>query len=249
VTNHPAGAPCWFELTSPDPVASRAFYESLLGWEAEPEPLLGPGVTIERVAGEPAASVRAGDSDEARWHVFVRVDDLDATAAVKAAGGRASAPVELGGAAKVAHCTDDAGIAFSLWQAGELNGAANRGPGTFCWGERLSRDEARARRFYGAVFGWTVEPRPREEYVYEDWMLQDVDVAGLMPVLPSSWPADLPDQWLGYLTVASWEATADHVVALGGTVAAPERIAPGTTVMCRDPHGTVFGIIEFNGDV
>jgi uncharacterized protein len=45
---YPSGVPCWIDLGSGDPDRSRAFYESLFGWEADD---LGGGSALWRRPG------------------------------------------------------------------------------------------------------------------------------------------------------------------------------------------------------
>lgn len=55
-TTVPSGAPIWIDLATSDLAASRAFYDTLFGWESrEPDPHMGGYLNFihhgERVAG------------------------------------------------------------------------------------------------------------------------------------------------------------------------------------------------------
>jgi len=65
-------------------------------------------------------------------------------------------PLDVAGAGRMAVLADPASAAFSVWQAREHRGAriVNE-PGSVNFNVLNTRDPEAARRFYGAVFGWT----------------------------------------------------------------------------------------------
>jgi predicted enzyme related to lactoylglutathione lyase len=58
--------------------------------------------------------------------------------------------------------------------------------------------------------------------------------------------ADLPPQWIPYITVENLESSAARCVALGGRVLAGPRGMGGTARCCiiRDPAGAVAALYE-----
>ena len=57
VTEHPPGAPCWFELGTTDQAAAKNFYAQLFGWAPFDSPM-GPGqyYTMFKLDGHVAAA-------------------------------------------------------------------------------------------------------------------------------------------------------------------------------------------------
>jgi uncharacterized protein len=158
------GVPCWVDTNQPDPEAAVAFYRGLFGWDFED--VTPPGAPLRyflallrgaAVAG--VASQPEGTQRPVAWDTYVWVEDADAVAArVGAAGGSVlSEPTDVGDAGRAALCADPEGAAFCLWQAKEHRGAAIvNEPGSLNFNDFNTRDLDRARRFYGAVFGWEV---------------------------------------------------------------------------------------------
>ena len=109
----------WNELSTPDPVAARAFYGELFGWTSEefmPMGELGEyrffahdGQTIGAVCG-----VMPGGS--AKWRYYVRVPSISAAVeAVKAGGGVVSVgPHEVPGGDHIIIGNDPQGAEFAL---------------------------------------------------------------------------------------------------------------------------------------
>ena len=87
--------------------------------------------------------------------------------------------------------------------------------GTFVWNELLTRDVEAARKFYGAVAGWTFKPMPIANGTY--W-LAEIDgrpVAGIM-AMPEDLPATVPPHWFEYLQVTDVDACLRAVTQHGG---------------------------------
>lgn len=115
-------------------------------------------------------------------------------------------------------------------------------PGAFSWVELMTTDTAAAAKFYGELFGWTCEKS--EEFDYSIFKLNGQMAGGLMGMPPGcpSGPA-----WGNYVTVASADATAAKVKALGGKVLVEPRDIPtvGRFAVLQDPQGAVFSIMQW----
>jgi uncharacterized protein len=75
------------------------------------------------------------------------------------------------------------------------------GVGIPCWMDLLTSDAARAREFYGRIFGWqALEPSP-EFGGYFMFTLDGAPAAGGMPILPemAAMDVDMTDGWGVYL--------------------------------------------------
>jgi predicted enzyme related to lactoylglutathione lyase len=221
--------PYWTELPGPDPEVAE-FYRRLFGWD---EPATGPGARSDG------------------WQVFIPVSNVEATVSVvRQEGGTVERTTGSAGRTVTATCLDPRGARFTVCLPDARPAPVGGEHGAFCRAELLCFDRAAAERFYGAVFGWTTDPRVRPDYTYYDWMLGETDIAGLMPLIPPGWRADLSEQWIVYFQVDDYDATACRVCELGGTVEVPrERIPPGWVLVCRDPRGTLFHVIEFASGV
>ena len=284
-----AGVPCWVDVASPEPRATADFYRDLFGWVIEDRAPAAPGGAYlwaqldgEDVAGigAPATSgatttsgaTRAGTA-AASWRTYVRVTDLDATAArVAGAGGTlvtaAFAVPEPGRAALFA---DPAGAVLGVWEPSEHPGAQRvNEANTWNFNTLRTPDPDGAKRFYAAVFGW--EPRLADfgaatatmwclpgygeqvEREHPGWMQGHadrgsppgfVDVVGWLEALPVDTPGGGP-AWGVELTVDDTRATTRRALTLGARVEVAPFDAGGLwSAVLRDPQGAVFALNDF----
>jgi uncharacterized protein len=114
--------------------------------------------------------------------------------------------------------------------------------GEFCWNELLVADEAGARQFYSSVFGWSTEPFQGGNTDYTLWKNKGKNIGGLMK-RPRE---DIPPHWLGYVTVADVEATAQKAKAAGGKLLMEPFDVPsvGRIAVMQDPQGAALGLIQ-----
>ena len=90
--------------------------------------------------------------------------------------------------------------------------------GAPCWVDLMTSDQAKARAFYGELFGWTSEDPGPEFGGYINFSKDGVMVAGCMTSDPQS-PA--PNVWSVYLATDDAQATVDAATANGGQVIVP----------------------------
>lgn len=87
--------------------------------------------------------------------------------------------------------------------------------GRFCWHDLATNDLEDARRFYGALFGWTAEARPldggRSYTVFSD---AETEVAGAYSAGPEC--GDVPPHWTCYVAVDDVDAAIERAAGLGG---------------------------------
>jgi predicted enzyme related to lactoylglutathione lyase len=115
-------------------------------------------------------------------------------------------------------------------------------PGKFVWVDLVTDDVAAARKFYGALFGWTFQDLGA--YVIAE--NQDRPVGGMFQ---RPRPADRPEgtpRWFGYVSVSSVERAQRAVTKAGGRVLAPPQKLPkrGEQAIFADPEGVAFGVIK-----
>jgi predicted enzyme related to lactoylglutathione lyase len=116
-------------------------------------------------------------------------------------------------------------------------------PGAPCWIDLMTSDIAKARRFYGELFGWEYETGDEEKYGgYTTARKNGKTVAGLMQKDEDQ--AGMPDVWSTYLRSDDAEATAAAVTANGGQVYMPPMDVPeqGHMAIFGDASGAAIGI-------
>lgn len=248
------GTPCWVDLSSPDPVASAAFYGELFGWRARTEPVpeaagyrlfaLGDGAGECEVA---AVLPLTSEGQQPAWTTYVSVTDVDATVkAVEAAGGQVlTGPLDMLDQGRMAIFIDAAGAVIAAWQPRRFQGAALAGDrDTYCWSELVCRDIDGARAFYGEVFGWQGDTRPFGPSSYTEWKIDGRALAGMVQ-MNEQWPAEIPPHWMVYFAVDDCDACASRTAELGGTVSVrPTDIPTGRIAVLSDPHGAFFSVIK-----
>ena len=108
-----AGAVNWFEVAVEDTGKAAAFFGAVLGWQTTQ---YGDEDYHLVTNGSPGAiGVKGTHLPHSR--VYFSVDDLDAALTRTAElGGKPGAAVAVPGLGRIAHCEDDQGTAFSLYQ-------------------------------------------------------------------------------------------------------------------------------------
>src|SRR5262245_48300955 len=144
----------YYVLHLPDSVQGKAFYRAVLGWDAE------PGDDPKRyyhVGGSSPAGGIAGGASEPSITAYLLVNDAKETvAAIRGLGGQAADPSQSASGWS-AECTDDQGAPFAIWQP--ESSYAPAGPPKCDIGDLFHfvvrvKDDERAKRFYGELFGW-----------------------------------------------------------------------------------------------
>lgn len=118
-------------------------------------------------------------------------------------------------------------------------------PGKFCWAELATLDVAAAKKFYGALFGWTFADFPMGEFgEYTIFRINDRDVAAAYPMMPDQRAQGIPPNWMSYVSVASADDIAAKTPTLGGTVLAEpmDVFEMGRMVVLQDPTGAVMAV-------
>ncbi|HEY4827052.1 MAG TPA: VOC family protein [Solirubrobacteraceae bacterium] len=263
---YPQGVPSWIDTEQPDPEAAQDFYRRLFGWTFETvSPPGAPLYAIATLDGRDVAGLSLADPGAASWNTYIAVDDADATAArVADAGGQVpTAPFAPGPAGRTAFCTDPAGAAFRLWQAGKRLGAqVVNEPGSWNFSD-LHTDRRDTTDFYVGLFGWVVEDLGFATMVrrpgYADHLAATVDpdirarhqaggappgfsdaIAWIAPLEPGTTP-----HWHVAFAVADRDATVDSATQLGAEVLAAEDSRWTRTAVIRDPQGAMFTASQF----
>ncbi|HYM65785.1 MAG TPA: VOC family protein [Patescibacteria group bacterium] len=120
-------------------------------------------------------------------------------------------------------------------------------PGTFCWVDLTTTDQAAAKEFYGGLFGWEAEDMPVGEGVfYSMQRLGGRDVAAISPQPQQQREAGVPPVWNSYVSVESADAAVERAKELGGTAHAPafDVMEAGRMGVIQDPQGAFFLVWE-----
>ncbi|HJU46655.1 MAG TPA: VOC family protein [Gaiellaceae bacterium] len=260
--------PCWVDTTQPDPDAAATFYGGLFGWDFEDRmPPGAPGrYLVGRIRGGDVAAVSSvpeGAPSHAVWNTYIWVDSADETTArAREAGGRVlSEPFDVMDAGRMAVLADPQGAVFCLWQAGEHRGAriVNE-PGSLNFNVLQAGDPEAAKRFYGAVFGWTTLELGSGTFwtlrEYGDYLEEltpgtrertaELGAPGFEDVVAALSPTTGGASWSVSFSTDDADATAARAVELGGTVVAPPVDAPYSRMtVLGDPQGGTFAATAF----
>lgn len=116
--------------------------------------------------------------------------------------------------------------------------------GTPCWADLMVDDVAKARDFYGTLFGWEFAESP-DSGGYVICLKDGRPAAGIGPKSMAGDAAkDMPSNWTVYLAVDDADAITAAAKAAGATVfEGPMDIMQyGRMAVMADPTGPVFGV-------
>lgn len=254
VDGMPLGHPCWIELATSDPAASRTFYERLFGWTSEVDEEFGGYTTFSLDGAKVAGAMGkdhmpdggAGIPDD--WAVYLHVADAAATLERAAAHGGTvvAGPEVLGDLGTMGFVVDPGGAAIGLWQPDQHTSfgvvAEPNAPG---WFELHARDFAGAIAFYETVFGWTTSSTgDTDEFRYSTLEEGEKAAAGVMDG-SGFLPEGEGEHWSVYFTVADTGTAVDRAVELGATlVQGPDPTPFGTLASLTDPTGVLFKLTD-----
>ena len=113
--------------------------------------------------------------------------------------------------------------------------------GTPSWTDLQTSDQAGAKKFYSALFGWDYDDQPMgDDAVYSMATKNGKHVAALAPLQGEG----VPPHWNTYVTVDDVDKTAAAVPGAGGTVIAPpfDVMDAGRMAVIADPTGAMLCI-------
>ena len=118
-------------------------------------------------------------------------------------------------------------------------------PGKIGWIDITVDDAEGLRDFYAAVAGWKPQPVDMGDYADFNMTMPDSGrpAAGICHARGSN--ADLPRQWMIYITVTDAEASAAACVDNGGKVlVGPKGMGGGKFAVIQDPSGAVAALYQ-----
>lgn len=243
--------PCWVDLSSNDPAASRDFYTKLFGWTADGAGDAADGYVMFKRDGRDVAG--AGPLRDAQqptaWTMHVLVDSVDDAVqrATKNGAKIRLEPTEVREQGRVAVLEDPSGAVFGVWQPRGHDGWQVSGePGSACWFELQSLDLEPAKDFYAHLFDWksTKLELPSQGYTTFGYHSNDAFAGGMQR--PHVQPQQLPSFWQPYFAAADVDEMSARAEALGATLLAPPQEAAniGRWAVLQDPQGAMFGLLR-----
>jgi predicted enzyme related to lactoylglutathione lyase len=117
--------------------------------------------------------------------------------------------------------------------------------GAFSWCELLTTDVDAAKRFYGTLFGWTLEDVNMTGTTYTLVKTGEQGIGGIMQTPRQA--AGAPPHWGAYVTVDDVDATAGKAVELGAKICVPPTDIPNVGRFCvlQDPQGAAISVITY----
>lgn len=117
--------------------------------------------------------------------------------------------------------------------------------GMFGWFELQTRDVAAAKKFYGALFGWTTAEMDVPGMPYTVVSSGGEEIAGMMTIPAEA--REMPPCWGIYISVDDVDASVRQAGSLGAAVVVPPTDIPsvGRFAVLRDPQGAVFSVITY----
>src|ERR1700681_1953832 len=250
VSSH--GCFVWYELTTTDVAAAKAFYAKVVGWGIRDASMPGAAYTLF-TAGEVAVAGLMDLPDEARkmgalprWMGYVGVDDVDvATDRLKRLGGTVYVPpTDVPDVSRFSVVADPQAATLTLvkWvNPGQEEPAAQGSRGHVGWHELSAVNWEKAFAFYGELFGWQ---KAHAEVggigTYQLFSAAGQTIGGM-----SNKPPTMPMPfWLYYFNVGDIDAAAERVKAGGGKILEGPLEARGGNriVRCTDPQGAMFAL-------
>ncbi len=248
----------WYELTTTDMDAAKAFYAEVIGWSTRDASMPGMAYTLF-TAGEASVSGVTELPDDAtttgampRWIGYVGADDVAATAnRIKRLGGAVHIPpTDVPNISRFAVVADPQMATFALFKwltPGQQQPAAPGVPGGVGWHELLATDWAKAFAFYAELFGWQkVAADVDATDTYQLFSAGGQTIGGMFtkpPMVPMPF-------WLYYFNVADIGAAAERVKAGGGRILeGPVEVSGGRRIArCTDPQGAMFALTATRSD-
>jgi len=120
----------------------------------------------------------------------------------------------------------------------------NASIGTIEWRDLTVEDATSIRDFYQSVVGWTHTPISMGDY--DDYAMVTANgdtIAGICHAKGSN--AEIPPQWLMYITVADLDESLAQSQALGGKViSGPRDIGSDRYCIIADPAGATVALYQ-----
>jgi predicted enzyme related to lactoylglutathione lyase len=255
----PQGEFIWYELMSPDPEGSKAFYDAVVGWDiSEAAPEFQGYRMIGRSDGKFAGGVLPISAEMQQhgarptWLGYIHVTDVDRSVGkIEQAGGKSlMPPTDIPNVGRIAMVADPQGAPFYVMKPIPPAGDPNAKSDVFSaseqqrvgWNELQTSDVEGARRFYGDQFGWGSEEYMDmgEMGLYRFFDQQGTRIGALFDASNGQ-----RSHWRFYIRVPSISAAKEAAERGGGTIhMGPHQVPTGEYVVIgSDPQGAEFALV------
>jgi uncharacterized protein len=117
--------------------------------------------------------------------------------------------------------------------------------GSFCWVELATTDQNAAKKFYTALFGWSVDDSPMgPDDFYTMFKLSGRNAGAAYTMRKEQRAQGVPPNWMLYIAVGNADQSVAKAAQAGGTVHAPafDVMEVGRMAVLQDPTGAVFSL-------
>jgi predicted enzyme related to lactoylglutathione lyase len=252
---NPHGSFIWYELMTPEPGGAITFYDQVIGFTIDRDPVEGMDYRMITVPDGMVGGVLTLTNEMREhgarpcWLAYIGVDDVDATVEkLLDLGGSVLMPARDLPVGRIAMVADPDGAPFYVMKdaSGETSTAFVGGEGSYGhanWNELATRDQDRAFAFYSALFGW--EKGEGMDMGPDAGWYQMLDRGGQSFGAMMDAQGEMPAMWNIYFRVPSIQISSDLVPVLGGTIYHGPLEIPGgdSIVIGGDPEGATFALV------
>jgi uncharacterized protein len=241
---------CWIEVATSNQNAAKSFYSALFGWTATDVPTRPNQLySLMELDGRIAAGLYTMHEEESEagippnWKLYMATANADETAQKAGELGAKviDQPFDVMDRGRAAVFHDPTGAPFQVWQPNKRGGLGVVGePGSFCWADLITSDQARAKRFYEGLFGWKMDPGHGDSG-YLHIKNGENYIGGVPPARHG-----VPPHWLIYLAVADVDKAFQRAKDLNARILLRpmDFEGVGRVAMLADPQGAVFALFR-----
>ena len=260
---NPTGDFIWYELMTPDPEGSKAFYDAVVGWN------IGEGVAEYngyRMIGTADGGFAGGvlplteemqqHGARPNWLGYLHVANVDQSiTAIEQAGGKALMPAtDIPNVGRIAMIADPQGAPFYVMKPIPPEGRENEPSDVFSptkvgrcgWNELSTNDAEGALDFYTSQFGWEKgDAMPMGEAGDYRFISHHGKMLGaIFPTTAGAFKDEHP-HWRFYFRVPSIAAAKQAAEANGGQIRIGPMEVPGGDhiIVGTDPQGAEFSLV------
>jgi len=238
---------CWHGIHSTDVKGAIGFYTEVLGWSVVMQDMADSEIAMFAAAdGAPRLHVARPPMEgmSSTWDNYLRVDDVDATAAAVAeAGGLVVVPGTDIPPGRFAIVSSPSGATLALFKEAQpdTNSHPGGGAGSIHWVELHSHDVAADVAWLKTVFGFEVMERPMGGQAYHLLTMNGEMRGGVVAAAG----VDHPSMWVAWVVVDDVDACVHQATERGGKRLSDtsEMEGVGRMALVADPTGAVFGVI------
>jgi predicted enzyme related to lactoylglutathione lyase len=259
---NPQGDFIWYELMTPDPEGSKAFYDAVVGWNISEGAAEYGGYRMIGTEGGSAGGVlpltQEMQQHGARpiWLGYINVDDVDrSVSSIEQAGGKSLMPAtDIPNVGRVSMVADPQGAPFYVMKPIPPAGRENEPSTVFSpdkvgrcgWNELSTTDAAAALNFYTSQFGWEkgdVMPMG-EAGGYQFINHHGQRLGAIFPSTAGAFNDERP-HWRYYFRVPSIAAAKAAAEPAGGSIrVGPMEVPGGDHILIgTDPQGAEFSLV------